>query len=190
MHQIRSYIFEIFISAICYVGFFYFNALIDQQFEVNRSVSWLFLPAGLRIFLSLIFIYAGTVGLILSSLVINYVSYPDLDSDTALGIAIISGVAPLLARLFVIHHFQVNSNLHNLTFQKLLIIIFVFALFSSGLHQLWFITRNLDFGGWNLFIAMFSGDVIGSIVFIALIKYGLAYFRRRFGNIFPPPNPT
>jgi len=183
MSRLKTYTFEIVISIIGYVGFFYFNSFIDQQFEVNRSVSWLFLPAGLRIFLSLIFIYSGAVGLCIASLIINYVSFSDLDNTTILGLAIIGGLTPLLSRLFVIHHFQVDRNLHNLTIQQLVVIILVFALFSSGLHQLWFMTRGLDSGSWNLFITMFCGDVIGSILFIAMIKYGLAYLRRR-GN--PP----
>jgi hypothetical protein len=180
MHHLKPYLLEIAISTLFYVGFFYFNSFIDQQIEVNRSVSWFFMPAGLRVFFSLIFIYTGSIGLFLASLIINYVSYSDLDSVTTLGIAVISGLAPLLSRLFVINHFQVHPNLKNITTKQLLNIIIIFALFSSGLHQVWFITRDLDTGSWNLFVVMFCGDVIGSIVFLYIIKYGVAYLRERF----------
>jgi len=180
MNLLKTYTFEIAISIIGYVGFFYLTGFINHQFEVNKSVSWFFPPAGLRIFFTLIFIYSGAVGLCIASLIINFISFSDLDNCTMLGVVIISGLAPLLSRLFVIHHFQVDRDLHNLTTSQLVMIIFTFALFSSGLHQLWFMTRGLNSGSWTLFITMFFGDILGSIVFIAMIKYGIAYLRRRY----------
>jgi uncharacterized membrane protein len=178
MHRISAYFLEITISTFFYIGFFYFNAFIDQQFEVTKSVSWLFLPAGLRVFLSLVFIYSGALGLFLGSLLINFVSFPDFDIVTKIGIATICGTAPLMSRLFVIHHFEVEPNLQNLSIRQLITIIVIFALFSSGLHQLWFITRGSDSGSWNLFITMFFGDIIGSIVFLVLIKFIIGYLRK------------
>jgi hypothetical protein len=180
MHRISAYFLEITISTVCYLGFFYFNAFIDQQFEVTKSVSWLFLPAGLRVFLSLIFIYSGALGLFLGSLIINFVSFSDFDIVTKIGIAIICGTSPLMSRLFVIHHLKVEANLQNLSIGQLITIILVFALFSSGLHQLWFITRGSDSGSWNLFITMFFGDIIGSIIFLALIKFIIKCYRKFF----------
>jgi hypothetical protein len=53
---------------------------------------------------------------------------------------------------------------------------------SLGLHQLWFVARGLDSGSWNHFIAMFCGDVAGSILFIALIKYGIDLVKGQLGR--------
>jgi len=179
MRNIKSYLVEIAVSMIAFTLFWYLNSYVNQLFEVNRSVSWLFLPAGLRIFLTLIFVYSGAIGLSLASLIIDYISFSEFDNITILGLVTISGLAPLLSRLFVIHHFEVHPNLNNLSIKKLLAIILVFSLFSSGLHQLWFIERNLGSGNWNSFIAMFFGDIFGSIVFIALVKYGVAGLRKK-----------
>ena len=73
-----------------------------------------------------------------------------------------------------------EANLQNLSIGQLITIILVFALFSSGLHQLWFITRGSDSGSWNLFITMFFGDIIGSIIFLALIKFIIKCYRKFF----------
>jgi hypothetical protein len=49
---------------------------------------------------------------------------------------------------------------------------------SSGLHQYWFALRDLESGSINHFLVMFIGDVAGSILLIALIKYGIDLMRR------------
>ena len=49
---------------------------------------------------------------------------------------------------------------------------------SSGLHQYWFVLRDLESGSINHFLVMFIGDVAGSILLIALIKYGIDLMRR------------
>ena len=36
--------------------------------------------------------------------------------------------------------------------------------------------------GWNHFFAMFFGDIAGSILFIALIKYGIDLVKGRLGK--------
>ena len=49
---------------------------------------------------------------------------------------------------------------------------------SSGFHQYWFVLRDLESGSINHFLVMFAGDVTGSILLIALIKYGIDLMRR------------
>ena len=186
--KIFYYIFETIISFLIYLGFYYFNELLTKDFSLNKHVSWLFLPAGIRIILILVFTYTGAIGLSIASLTIGFISNAPYDLITAAGIALICGFAPLLSRLFVIHHFQVHPNLNNLTTWQLIWIILIFALFNSGLHQLWFVARSLDSGGWNYFIAMFVGDIAGSLICIISIKYGLSWMVKKFSKPpLPPP---
>ena len=166
-------IFEVVLSAMLYMAFFYFNQLITAPLEDARGVNWIFLPAGLRIFLTLIFDYSGAIGLAIASWLINLIGFYEYDLTSTLGIAMICGVAPLLGRHFVIHNLNVQADLSNLTLKQLLAIIIAYSILSSGLHQVWFFERGLDSAGWNHFFAMFCGDVAGSILFIALIKYGI-----------------
>lgn len=142
-------------------------------------MNWIFLPAGIRIFITLILDYSGALGLAVASILINYIGFYELDFISTIGIAVICGVAPLLGRHFVIHNLKVQPDLSNISMSQLLIIIIVYSLLSSGLHQLWFAARDLDSGSWNHFIAMFSGDVTGSILFVAVIKYGIDLIKGR-----------
>lgn len=177
-----QFFFEIILSATLYMAFFYFNQAITAPLEAAKGVNWIFLPAGLRIFLTLILDYSGAIGLAIASLLINYIGFYELDLTSTLGIAIICGVAPLLGRHFVIHNLKVQADLSNISMKHLLIIIIAYSLLSSGLHQLWFVSRGLDSGGWNHFIAMFCGDLAGSILFVAVIKYGIDLVKGGLGR--------
>lgn len=174
--------FEVLLSALLYMAFFYFNQYITLPLEDAKGVNWIFLPAGLRIFLTLIFDYSGAAGLALASLLINYIGFYESDGLTILGIAFICAMAPLLGRHFVIHNLKVNRDLSNISFRQLLIIIFAYSLLSSGFHQIWFVMRGLDSGSFNHWIAMLFGDVAGSILFVAIIKYGIDIIKGRLGK--------
>jgi type IV secretory pathway VirB2 component (pilin) len=177
-----QFLFEIIISAALYMAFFYFNQTITTPLEQAKGVNWIFLPAGLRIFLTLILDYSGAIGLATASLLINYIGFYDYDVTSTVGIAIICGAAPLLGRHFVIHNLKVQADLSNISMKQLLVIIIAYSLLSSGLHQIWFSTRGLDSGSLNHFIAMFCGDVAGSILFVAVIKYGIDLVKGRLGR--------
>lgn len=177
-----QFLFEVVISAALYMAFFYFNQAITAPLEEAKGVNWIFLPAGIRIFITLILDYSGALGLAIASLLINYIGFYQLDFTSTLGIAVICGVAPLLGRHFVIHNLKVQPDLSNISLKQLIVIIVAYSLLSSGLHQLWFMVRGLDSGSWNHFIAMFCGDVAGSILFVAVIKYGIDLLKSRLGK--------
>lgn len=177
-----QFLLEVLISAALYMAFFYFNQAITAPLEMAKGVSWIFLPAGIRIFITLILDYSGAIGLAVASILINYIGFYELDFTSTLGIAVICGVAPLLGRHFVIHNLKVHADLSNISMRQLLLIIIAYSLLSSGLHQLWFSARGLDSGSWNHFIAMFCGDIAGSILFVAVIKYGIDFIKGRLGR--------
>jgi hypothetical protein len=177
-----QFLFEATLSAGLYMGFFYFNQFIAAPLEDTKGVNWIFLPAGLRIFLTLILDYSGAIGLTLASLLINYIGFYDYDVTSTVGIAIICGTAPLLGRHFVIHNLKVQADLTNISMKQLAAIIIAYSLLSSGLHQIWFAIRGLDSGSANHFIAMLCGDVAGSILFVAVIKYGIDLVKGKLGR--------
>jgi hypothetical protein len=185
MHSFKAssqFLFEVLISAALYMAFFYFNQTVTAPLEDIKGVNWIFLPAGIRIFLTLIMGYSGAIGLAIASLLINYIGFYELDLISTFGIAAICGLAPLMGRHFVIHNLKVQADLSNISFTELLVTIVAYSLLSSGLHQLWFVTRGLDSGSWNHFLAMFCGDIAGSILFVAVIKYGIDLVKSKIGR--------
>jgi hypothetical protein len=167
------------VSALAYAALFYFNDWITSHLSYGLGVNWIYLPAGLRLFLTLIFGLSGAIGIALSSFFIFYFGAFSPDLTTGLGVGLISGFAPYLARIFVLSGVQISPDLSGLTLRKLTACIFIYALLSAGLHQWWFTLRGLDeAGSLNHFFVMFVGDVIGTLLLIALIKYSLSFIKR------------
>jgi len=175
----RTGMMNVIISVFAYTLLFYINSWITTELVFGLGVNWIYLPAGLRLFLTLIFGLPGAIGIAIASTLISY--YGELSSDLAIciGTGLISGFAPYLARIFVFSNVKLESDLSNLNLQKLLLCIVIYALMSAGLHQYWYATVGLEnTGSVNHFAVMAIGDVMGSILLIALIKSGLDLMRR------------
>jgi hypothetical protein len=177
-NRLRGFLLGALISALLYSVLFFFNDWITEALKYDLGVSWIYLPAGLRLFLILIFGLAGAIGIAAASFAISYFGAFPADLVTCIGIGLISGFAPLFAKWVVVSNTYISNDLSNLSMQKILLCIVIYALMSSGFHQYWFVLRDLESGSINHFLVMFAGDVAGSILLIALIKYGIDLMRR------------
>lgn len=171
------------VSALAYSSLFYINDWLTTHLSYGLGVNWIYLPAGLRLFLTLIFGLSGAVGIAIASFAICFFGPFPLELTTYIGIGLISGFAPYLARLLVTSNISISSDLSNLSLQKLAICILIYASLSSGLHQLWFAVRGLDEAGTlNHFLVMLIGDVFGAVILIGLVKYGIDLMRLSKSN--------
>jgi hypothetical protein len=166
------------ISAALYSALFFLNDRLTEVLKYDLGVSWIFLPAGLRLFLILIFGLAGAIGIAVASFAISYFGGFPLDLITCIGIGLISGFAPLLAKWVVIANVNISNDLSNLSLQKIVFCVLAYAFMSAGLHQIWFELRGLESGSLDHFLVMFVGDIAGSILLIALIKYSIDLLKR------------
>ena len=169
-----QWLFEILLSGLAYATLFYLNDWLTSSLAFGSGVNWIYLPAGLRLFLTLIFGLPGAVGISIASFLISYGGAFSLDLTACIGIGVISGFAPYLARIFVVKNIYLEPDLSNLSFQKLGLCILIFALWSAGLHQWWFVTVGLENAGTiNHLLVMTLGDILGSVLLIAVMKYGI-----------------
>ena len=166
------------ISALLYSALFFFNDWITEALKYDLGVSWIYLPAGLRLLLILIFGLAGAIGIAIASFTISYFGVFPPDLVTCIGIGLISGFAPLLAKWLVVSSIPINNDLSNLSLQKIIICVVAYAFISAGLHQYWFELRDLESSSLDHFLVMFIGDIAGSILLIALIKYSIDLLKR------------
>jgi hypothetical protein len=177
-NRLSVFLVGTFISALLYSALFFFNDWLTEIVKYDLGVSWVYLPAGLRLFLILIFGLAGAIGIAAASFAISYFGVFPPDLVTCIGIGLISGFAPLLAKWVVVSNTHISNDLSNLSLQKILFCILVYALVSAGLHQWWFVVRDLESGSLNHFLVMFAGDVAGSILLIVLVKYSIDLIKR------------
>ncbi|ABP33365.1 hypothetical protein [Polynucleobacter asymbioticus] len=168
----------IVVSALSYATLFYINSWLTGSLIYSLGVNWIYLPAGLRLFITLIFGLPGAIGIALATFTISYFGALPQDLTLCIGTGLISGFAPYLARVLILSNTQLAPDLSNLNLPKLVICILLYALLSAGLHQFWYATMALDGAGTpNHFLVMFIGDVFGSLLLISVIKYGLDLLR-------------
>ena len=106
------------ISVLAYASLFYLNAWLTAHLSYGLGVNWIYLPAGLRLFLTLIFGIPGALGIALASFLISYLGEFQKEIMTCLGVGLISGFAPYLARIFVMSNISISSDLSNLSLPK------------------------------------------------------------------------
>jgi hypothetical protein len=170
----REWVVGLVVSAIAYLSLFYINDWLTTHLAYGLGVNWIYLPAGLRLFLTLIFGFSGAAGIAIVSFMISFFGQFPPDLITCIGIGLVSGFAPYLARIFVVSNINIAPDLSNLSLQNLTICTLVYAALSAGLHQWWFAIRGLDEAGTlNHFLVMWIGDVLGTVLLIGLIKYCL-----------------
>ncbi|HQT42051.1 MAG TPA: hypothetical protein PLP38_07935 [Polynucleobacter sp.] len=179
MNRVRSELpLGILLSAISYTVIFYLNNWFASELSYGLGVNWIYLPAGLRLFLTLIFGLPGAIGISLASFLICYFGEFPPELITCIGVGLISGFAPYLAKIFVLTNIKISPDLSDLSLPKLTVCILIYAVLSAGLHQWWFAIRGLeDAGAFNHFLVMFLGDVLGTVLLIGIIKLGLNYLK-------------
>ena len=170
------------VSALLYAVLFFANDWITQYLEAAPGVNWIYLPAGLRLFLVLIFGLSGALGIVISSVLITL--YRDMGDAylSIIGIGLISGLSPLLARYLTIRNLKISPDLSNLNLPIIAACIVIFALISSSLHQLWFWLMDIPSGSFPNTIVMITGDILGAVLLIALIKVCIDLYKRIFNQ--------
>ena len=170
------------VSALLYAVLFFANDWITQYLEAAPGVNWIYLPAGLRLFLVLIFGLSGALGIVISSVLITL--YRDMGDAylSIIGIGLISGLSPLLARYLTIRNLKISPDLSNLNLPIIAACIVIFALISSSLHQLWFWLMDIPSGSFPNTIVMITGNILGAVLLIALIKVGIDLYKRIFNQ--------
>lgn len=159
----------ILISSLLYGLSFSINTYFLDYFNHSLGISWIFLPAGLRLLLTLMFASSGAIGIAISSILISIFFYFD-DLVLGIGAGIISGLAPLIARYLAFKGMDLKTNLDTLNGPKLLNCILIYSLISPLFHQALFTAHDPE----NLFLenlgVMIIGDLIGTIIIVYVAK--------------------
>ncbi len=165
--------------AVAYLTFYKFNDWLFNQVKVSDFVSWVFLPAAIRMLSVLLLGWAGVLGLFLGSLA----AISPLVSEApahALTLATLSSVPSLLAARLVHRLGGIPLDLAGRQARHLLMFGLAGGLANSAVHTVYFVLSEQSPAAFNNFVPMFIGDSIGTLIFL----YAGALVLRR---IAPPP---
>ena len=169
------------IAAILYAASFLINSYAMGAFSFSLGVSWVFLPAGLRLLLTLLLDKSGALGIAIASIAISLGFYFE-DPVLGIGAGIISGLAPYIAKLLVFSDKDSNRDLSQLDAKQLLNCVFVFSVVSPLMHQAWYSLHKQDGLFFEDLGVMIIGDLIGTLIVIYLAKAAIFLYKKKASN--------
>lgn len=147
------------------------NEWLFRSFEFVRGINWIYLPAGVRLLCTLLFAEAGALGLLIITPLASFLWYFPHDPMRAFAGAVFPVLAPYLVYLYAERRYGFRHSLANLTPARLLKLIVLYAIGSPLLHHLWFLVRGEHPDALlHGFIAMVTGDLLGSLVIVYFAK--------------------
>lgn len=145
------------------------NEWLFRWLEFAPGINYLYLPAGMRLLCTLLFAEAGAVGLLIVSWAVSFlVFFPGQFERPFMG-GIIASAAPYAVYRLARTLYGLQASLANLTPRRLLVLVLAYSVASPLLHHLYF-AFNGQSGLLHGFVAMFIGDLTGTLVVIYGIK--------------------
>ncbi len=169
------------IAGILYAASFLINSYVMGSFSFSLGVSWVFLPAGFRLLLTLLLDKNGALGIAMASIAISLGFYFE-DPILGIGAGVISGLAPYIAKLLVFRDSDLKQDLSQLDAKQLLNCVFVFSIVSPLMHQAWYKLHNEDSPFFEGLGVMIIGDLIGTFIVIYLAKTVIFLYKKRIFN--------
>ena len=162
--QLHKNLWVVAMTALAYVGLLSFNQFVFSAFNASAASSLVFLPGGLALVCVLLFVEWGSLGMALGALLMGMGPVYADDPITAIGAAVLSGLAPWLTRALCVRYAEFDEDLNGLTASCLLRMTVAFAAVSALLHQLWWVARGQGGDLWGGLALHFTGQLLGALV--------------------------
>ena len=160
-------------TAIAWIGLFELNAYLFEGLVVNQNVSWVFLPAFVRVLSVLVAGYAGVVGLFIGALFTN-LPINSVELIDVLVLTSITALNPLLGVWVLVRYFGLKTDLSDLRWWHLISFAAAGALSNVLLTQAYLahsLRQEVSTGSWW---PMLVGDLVGTFVML----YAASFFVR------------
>lgn len=174
--QSRSFAYEVFLSACAFIVFNFINLAFTAQISPAIDVSWIFLPAGASLMLTMIFPRSGPIGIGLSAFIMGYLPPFPEDLVTSLGVGLLTGVSLYISRLAAIKHVDISPDLSNISITKIFFATLIFSAYSAVTLQSWYALRYLRVINFNEVWLEFLGNTAGTFLVLALLKIAISAY--------------
>ncbi|MFC0252561.1 hypothetical protein [Massilia consociata] len=164
-------------TAVLFLAAIGLNELLFAYMEFAPGISWIYLPAGVRLLCTLLFAEAGALGILAASWLISFFYFFPNDPLRAFAGGILAALAPYLVYRALIAG-GVKASLAGLGPWQLLGCALAFSVSSPALHHLWFFLQGQREGLLEGFMVMASGDLAGTLIVLYTAKLLLSLRRR------------
>lgn len=138
------------------------------------GISWIYLPAGVRLLSTLLFAETGAIGLLLASWLVCFFYYFPNDPVRSFMGGILAAAAPYGVYLAMRRCYGLQASLANLSGPRLLACALMFSIASPLLHHAWFALHEPRPDLIDSLLVMATGDLLG----ILIVLYTARFFLR------------
>ena len=128
------------------------------------------IPSGFKFLIVLIAGWVGALGVGVASMVAALLYKFPGEWAMAAELAIINGLAPLLARTLFIENFGLKEDLSNINMKQIFLMGLLFVFLNSGLNQLILYWNNVSTDFLNGVLIMLIGDLTGTYFVLMVMK--------------------
>ncbi|UFS55900.1 hypothetical protein LN050_09020 [Comamonadaceae bacterium M7527] len=165
-------------AAISYATLFFLNNWVFASLEFTAGVNWLYLPAGLRLLMVLVFGLSGAIGISIASASISVFVYFSPDPSIGIVAGLISGFMPYLVQQLMQRFAHLDRNLVNINAATLMQLTLFYAVATSFGHQIWYAYRGVTEHFWLVVWPMFVGDFMGTVLVLYTARVAVKLLRR------------
>jgi hypothetical protein len=160
--------------AALWVGLFKFNSIFFEYLGVSQYISWVFLPAAIRMISVMLFDWVGAAGLFVGAVI---TSDPVLNHNfsDAITLAGMSALGPVLAVTFCTKWLRMSENFSGLGPRQLTLFGLVGALCNVIPHNIYFYVTDRMQSPLAGVIPMFVGDLLGTVIVLYVSALVLKY---------------
>lgn len=165
--------------ALAWFVLFHLNHWLFESLNVTSLVSWIFLPAAVRMLAVVLFGWVGVLGLFVGSMMTNQL-LEDEPFVTALTLSVLSATGPWVAFKSCSQWLVLPEDLSGLRPSHLLVLSAAGAVLTAVPHCLFFYLSGLSSSLYSHMIPMLTGDFVGTLIvlYAAALVLKLASPRR------------
>ena len=160
--------------AALWVGLFKLNAIFFESIGVSQYISWIFLPAAIRMISVMLFDWIGAAGLFVGAVITSDPVFNHNFSD-AIALAGMSALGPVLAVTFCTRWLRMPENFSGLSPRQLTLFGLVGALCNVIPHNIYFYVTDRVQSPLAGVIPMFVGDLLGTVIVLYVSALVLKY---------------
>ncbi len=157
---------------IVWVALFQLNNFLFSEINLSSFISWIFLPAAIRMLAVMINGWAGALGLFFGAILTN-LSQLEFEPFNVLVLAGLSALGPLAAAHLCTRWLQLPGDLAGLQRSQLLVFAVAGAIFNVFPHNLFFYVTGMSDDAWSGVLPMFVGDLSGTLIVLYVASFSI-----------------
>jgi hypothetical protein len=165
----RTLALPVLATAVAWTALHQINAIWSEALAWSAGVTWLYLPAAIRLLAILVFGLRGAIGLFVGGLVTMTLS-SEAPVERVLAVAALSALAPMIAVTLALNCLKLERDLGGITPRQLLALVVASAAVSVCLHNLYYWSADLHDDLFSGLWPMFVGDVLGTLLVLYALR--------------------